>query len=574
MRRLLSEGPVSLGAFTDVRAWLPILKEGSEPLEPERILAVAGLIEQAHAAKRRLAEAASACPRLVSDIPDLSHLPPLASQIRRSIDPDGRLSDTASRRLQGIRRNLRSLRQEIRSMLESRMSEWSPALQEPLVLIRRDRYVIPVKPGFRRFLKGIILDQSASGQTLYVEPLLVQSENDRLAELRVDEIAESYRILRELTDWIHRERRSLSSLVAWLVEFDVLLSMARFADEYGCVEPQMGESPAFRLLRARHPLLEQQKGRRGVVPLDLQLDGGKRQLVITGANTGGKTVALKTAGLLTLAAHVGCPVPAAEGTEIPYRDQVFAEIGDDQSLAQNLSTFSARLAHQVSFLDRATDRSLVLMDELGAGTDPTEGSALGVAVLEALASKDATVVVTTHHEALKAYADEAPAALNAAVEFDREELSPTYRLLSGVAGTSYALAVAERLGMPREVVERAREMAQGGDPEGRAWANRLEEQTERLQALEKELRRERESAESERAELADERQKLAEQRDRFRVRADRFLREARLEVRKLEREARLAGRAAREVLPEMKTRARSGVSALEQSRIEVLAETP
>ncbi|MFQ5691775.1 MAG: endonuclease MutS2, partial [Nitrospinota bacterium] len=346
MRRLLSEGPVPLGAFGDLRTWLPRLKEGAEPLAPERLLGVAEAVEQGAAVRGRLAEAEDACPRLLSDVPDLSDLPAFASRIRRSIEPDGRVSDAASPRLRGIRRSLRSLREEIRSALESRMSRWSEALQEPLVLIRRDRYAIPVKTGFRRVLQGIILDQSASGQTLYVEPLLIQSENDRLAELRVEETTETYRILQELTDRVRDARASLEALVGWLVEFDVLLSMARFADAYGAVEPEMGEGVPLRLRRARHPLLERQKGRDGVVPLDLGLEGGRRQVVITGANTGGKTVALKTVGLLALLAHTGCPVPAAEGTRIPYLDQVFAEIGDDQSLVQNLSTFSAHLAHQ------------------------------------------------------------------------------------------------------------------------------------------------------------------------------------------------------------------------------------
>ena len=574
MRGLLSEDPVPLGTFSDLRDWLPLLKEGSEPLESERILAVAEAIEQGAAVKRRLAEAQNARPCLLSDIPEITHLPGLASQIRRSIEPDGRLSDTASPQLQDIRRNLRSLRQEIRSRLEARMTEWSSALQEPLVLIRRDRYVVPVKPGFRRVVQGIILDQSASGQTLYIEPLLIQSANDRLAELRVAEIAEGYRILKGLTDEILHEREALEALVEWLIEFDVLLSMARFAEEYRCVEPEMGDSAALRLCRARHPLLERQKGRGEVVPLDLDLEGGKRQVIITGANTGGKTVALKTVGLLALMAHTGCPVPAAEGTKIPSLDQVFAEIGDDQSLAQNLSTFSARLAHQVNFMERATGRSLVLMDELGAGTDPAEGSALGVAVVETLASKGATVIVTTHHEALKTYADDAPAALNAAVEFDQERLAPTYRLISGIAGTSYALAVAERLGMPKEVVERAQQLMQGNDPESWARAKRLDEQARRLQALEKELNRDREDLEAERAEGLEEREKLIGQRDRFREKAEHFLREARLEVRKLEREARGAEHAAREALPAMKHRARRAAAALERAGKEVLAEAP
>ncbi len=574
MRRFLSTGPFPLGPFSDLRTWLTPLKYGAEPIEPERLLAVAEVVERAESARRGLKEAADRCPALLSDVPEFSALPPLAASIRRSLDPDGRLADTASSKLQGVRRSLRRLREEVRATLESRMSGWSEILQEPLVLIRRDRYVIPVKPGFRRTLKGLILDQSASGQTLYVEPLLIQSENDRMAELRVEETAETYRILKEWTDRIFDGRDSLGTLVGWLVDLDVGLSMARFAEQFDCVEPEMNDAGVLRMSGARHPLIERQKGRRRTVPLDVRLEGEERQLVISGANTGGKTIALKTVGLLAMLAHAGCPVPAAEGTEIPYLDRIFADIGDEQSLAESLSTFSARLAHHVSFLEMATERSLILMDELGAGTDPAEGAALGVAVLETLASKRAWVIVTTHQEALKTYADETPAALNAAVEFDRRRFLPTFRLISGIAGTSYALAVAERLGMPKVVVERARDLTRGTDPGVRARGDRLEAREERLQALEEKSKADRAALEAARAEVSEARGLLSGRRERFEAKAQRFLHDARLKVLDLERAIRAAGRAAREALPEMKDRARKSVAALERSRDDVLAGAP
>ncbi len=574
MRRFLSTGPFPLGPFSDLRTWLTPLKYGAEPIEPERLLAVAEVVERAEAARRGLKEAANHCPALLSNVPEFSALPSLAASIRRSLEPDGRLADTASSKLQGVRRSLRRLREEVRATLESRMSGWSEILQEPLVLIRRDRYVIPVKPAFRRTLKGLILDQSTSGQTLYVEPLLIQSENDRMAELRVEETAETYRILKEWTDRIFDERDSLETLVGWLVDLDVWLSMARFAEQFDCVEPEMNDAGVLRLSGARHPLIERQKGRRRTVPLEVRLEGGGRQLVISGANTGGKTIALKTVGLLAMLAHAGCPVPAAEGTEIPYLDRIFADIGDEQSLAESLSTFSARLAHHVSFLEMATERSLILMDELGAGTDPAEGAALGVAVLETLASKRAWVIVTTHQEALKTYADETPEALNAAVEFDRRRLSPTFRLISGIAGTSYALAVAERLGMPKVVVERARDLTRGTEPGVRARLDRLEAREERLQALEEKSKADRAALEAARAEVIEARGLLSGRRETFEAKAQRFLHDARLKVLDLERAIRAAGRAAREALPEMKDRARKSVAALERSWDDVLAEAP
>lgn len=574
LRRLLSDAPCPLSGFMDLREWLHLIKEGAEPLETGRIVAVGDVIECAVSVHRWVLAGEPACRHLLSDAPKLSDLPQLAERIQRSFEKDGKVADHASPALKKIRNSLLSLRNRIRTTLESRVHDWADILQEPLVLIRRDRYVIPAKPGFRRGLRGMILDQSASGQTLYVEPQIIQSENDRLAELRVDEAAETYRILRELTDEIRQRQTGLEALTEWLIKFDVQLAIARFAVAFDCIEPEMTEGERIRLVQARHPLLQRQKGKAGVVPLDLHLERMNRQLIITGANTGGKTVALKTVGLLALMAHAGCPVPAAEGTVIPRLDRVFADIGDDQSLVQSLSTFSARLTHQVDFLAESTGRSLILLDELGAGTDPVEGSALSVALLEALVSRETWVIVTTHHEALKTYGDQAPSAMNAAVEFDKEKLSPAYRLVQGAAGTSYALDVAGRLGMPENVVERAKDIVSGGDPNLRTLGDRLEAREQRLQVMEEGVARDREAVESELAEARETRRGLGEQLERFQEKAGRFLRDARLEVHNLQREVRAWGRGGAQGAPGSKALARQRVADLEKARDEVLSEVP
>lgn len=574
LRKLLSDESFQISGFKDLRDWLFEIKEGAEPLSAEKILEVGDVIDRTISIRQWILTGDLEYRNLLSDIPALSDLPQLTERIQRSFEKGGKVADHASSALKKIRNVILSLRNQIRMTLESKIQGWTVFLQEPLVLIRRDRYVVSAKPGFRRGLHGIILDQSASGQTLYVEPQLVQAENDRLAELRVDEVKETYRILCDLTDKIRHHRAELNALTSWLIEFDVQFAIARFAEEFDCVEPEMTCNEQIRLVQARHPLLQAQKGKACIVPLDLYLEGTKRQLIITGANTGGKTVALKTIGLLVLMAHAGCPVPAAEGTAIPRLEKVFADIGDAQSLVQSLSTFSARLTHQVEFLFESTGRSIILLDELGAGTDPGEGSALAVALLEELALRAAWVIVTTHHEALKTYGDQAPAALNATVEFDKNTLSPLYRLVQGVAGRSYALDVAGRLGMPGNVVKRAKDIVCGGDPNLRTLADRLENREQQLQAMEETVNRDREAVKLELMEVRERRRELTRRLERFHEKAGKFLRDARLEVHNLGRRVRSVGRGKIEDAPGAKAFAKQRVAELERAQSDVLSEVP
>ena len=571
MRRVLQESPFPLAPFCDLRIWLPRLKEGGEPLEPKECLEVSEVIEGGEAARRHLVERKNLCPTLSGEAPDLRGFPRLRAEIKEAIGPDAEVADRASPELARVRLEIRTLKVEIRKTLEGRMGDWASFLQEPLVLIRRDRYVVPVRQGFKKVLQGVILDQSASGATLYVEPTLIQGRNDRLAELRAAEVAEVYRILARLTAKVFSEKERLAALVGWLAGLDAVRAVALFSEDFDCSEPFLEEDGGLCLLNARHPILERQKGQTGTVPLSLKLGQDERQLVITGANTGGKTIALKTLGLLSLMAQSGFPIPASEGSRLPLFDQIFADIGDEQSIAQSLSTFSAHLQNQVEILQGSTRRSLVLIDELGAGTDPTEGAALGVAVLETLAEKGVHVIVTTHHDAIKAYGYEAQGAVNASVEFDEKTLRPTYRLLAGVAGTSNAITVAERLGMPSRVTGRARVLEEGSGDGSRPLIQWLEAKLTDLQREKEELAQAREVLGRDREALTQETKHLVERRQKFSRRTEEFMREARQHLRVLDRSSRRAERG-EETLPAGE--AREMVWSLERVGEEALAAIP
>ena len=333
------------------------------------------------------------------------------------------------------------------------------ALQEPIIVMRDGRYVLPVKADFRGSVRGVVHDTSASGQTIYVEPLAVVDLANRWRELQVQERHEVDRILRELSSTVGSDAEDLVDAVQRLGEVDLVQAKARLADELGATalaqRTRVGwivETPAeLRLVDARHPLLTGH-----VVPTSLHVGGETQALLITGPNTGGKTVALKTAGLLCLMALAGLPIPAEGGTQIPVYDSIFADIGDEQSIEQSLSTFSGHMTAVIGIIERASLRSLVLLDEVGAGTDPTEGAALGIAIVERLVQAGAALIATTHHSELKLYAHQTPGVQNASVEFDLESLRPTYRLTVGLPGQSNALAIASNLGMPADVIARAR----------------------------------------------------------------------------------------------------------------------
>ena len=384
---------------------------------------------------------------------DVQPLPALRGRLEASIDPAGELLDSASPALGGLRRAVRVAYDRLRSRLESMVhgGEIASALQEPIVTLRNGRYVVPVRADARGRVKGIVHDQSGSGQTLFVEPLAVVELGNawREAQLRVE--VEEERILDELSALVAAQTAALRATLDALARFDFWSAKARLAAELDAVRADTVSEPVVELASARHPGLS---GR--VVPIDVRIGGDYTALVITGPNTGGKTVALRTVGLLALMHQAGLHVPAAPGSRLPVFPDVFADIGDEQSIAQSLSTFSGHMRAIVRIVDAAGPGCLVLLDELGAGTDPTEGSALAQALLDHFVRVGALVVATTHYAELKTYAHNTEGARNASVEFDLDTLSPTYHLQIGLPGTSHAFAIAERLGLPGPLVDAAR----------------------------------------------------------------------------------------------------------------------
>ncbi|HUR16546.1 MAG TPA: endonuclease MutS2, partial [Candidatus Limnocylindrales bacterium] len=381
-------------------------------------------------------------------------LPQLRGRLELSLDPAGELLDSASPALGGLRRAVRVAYERLRTKLESLVhgSELSSALQEPLVTLRNGRYVIPVRADQRGRVKGIVHDQSGSGQTVFIEPLVVVELGNAWREAQLAVESEEERILDELSALVDAQADPLEDTLAALATFDFWIARSRLSSELNGVRPDSSASGRVELLSARHPGLT---GR--VVPIDIRLGDTFRALIITGPNTGGKTVALRTLGLLALMHQSGLHVPAAPGSRLPVFRDVFADIGDEQSIAQSLSTFSGHMRSIVRIVDAAGPDCLVLLDELGAGTDPTEGSALAQALLDHFIRAGALIVATTHYAELKTYAHNTPEASNASVEFDLETLSPTYRLQIGLPGTSHAFAIATRLGLPDGLVADARE---------------------------------------------------------------------------------------------------------------------
>jgi DNA mismatch repair protein MutS2 len=450
-RAFIAEHPgAGIGGSKDVGPWIDRAARSGR-LEPACFLDILATLEAAG----RLADALTADRRtILRDLARQIHpLPGLRSVLTRSFDPTGELLDTASPRLGGLRRAVRVAYERLRSRLDQLVhsGELAGALQEPLVTLRSGRYVIPVRADARGRVKGIVHDASGSGQTLFVEPLVAVELGNAWREAQLAEQAEIDRILDELSVQVAAQAAQLRETLDALARFDFWSAKARLAEEMDASPADIAARPEIVLLGARHPGLS---GR--VVPIDVRLGDGYTALVITGPNTGGKTVALRTLGLLCLMHQAGLHVPADPGTSLPVLGNVFADIGDEQSVAQSLSTFSGHLRSIVRIVEAAEPNTLVLLDELGAGTDPTEGSALAQALLDHFIRAGSLIGATTHYAELKLYAHTTPAARNAAVEFDVETLRPTYHLAIGLPGQSQAFAIAERLGLPAAIVADAR----------------------------------------------------------------------------------------------------------------------
>ncbi|MFZ5647014.1 MAG: endonuclease MutS2 [Bacillota bacterium] len=442
-----------LGGWYDVREQARQASKGVM-LEPEDLLAVGRTLTAVRRVKKFFAERTDRYP-LLSDISEgLGFFGDLEQRILSSILPGGEVADTASPALGQIRRHLSNAQAQIKARLEGyiRSATYQKYLQDPIVTIRENRYVIPVKQEYRAQVPGIIHDQSASGATLFIEPMAVVEANNEVRRLQAAEKQEVVRILHELSAGVARYSEDLLASMDSLGRLDLIMARARYSLSLDAWEPVIKPEPRLDIKKGRHPLLEGE-----VVPTTVSLGQDFDTLVITGPNTGGKTVTLKTVGLLALMAQSGLHVPAAEGTVMGVFSRVFADIGDEQSIEQSLSTFSSHMTNLVDILKKTGKGSLILLDELGAGTDPAEGSALAQAILERLHQSGARTIATTHYSELKKFAYANHRVENASVEFDPVTLRPTYRLLIGRPGRSNAFEIAARLGLDPHLVERARE---------------------------------------------------------------------------------------------------------------------
>ncbi len=519
-RRLLDVRPeAGVRGARDIR---PLVKRAARGamLAPAELLEVMGTVRSAGYVARLLERLEEGFPLLKALGADLPQRPALAQHIEESISGEGEVLDSASPTLRRLRIEIRGAQQRLQEKLQSLLNEYRSALQEPIITLRSDRYVLPVRAEARAQVRGLVHDQSASGATVFIEPLVVVEMNNRLRELYLAERQEIERILTALSEEVGREALALNLDVELLAEIDLHLAKARYSQLTDSNPPRLNDQGRLKLLAARHPLLTGK-----VVPIDFRLGDDFSMVVITGPNTGGKTVALKTVGLLTLMAQAGLHIPADDRSEIAIVENVFADIGDEQSIEQSLSTFSSHQSRIVEILKQASARSLVLLDELGAGTDPSEGSALARAILMYLLERKVAVVATTHYTELKAFAHDTPGVANASVEFDVETLSPTYRLQIGLPGRSNALAIAARLGLPSEIIEQARQLLG-------TTGVQMESLLEDLQEDRRAAADERYHLSMERAEAEHLRKQLETERARFEEERVRIINETRAQARR------------------------------------------
>lgn len=462
-----------MGGIADIRGYLDKAKKNIVLTLPE-LAAVRNTMYGMRNLKRFFKELEADFPLLKEWAHSLEILGQLERELENTLDEHDNLRDDASVELLRIRRQLRSSQAQIKKTIGSILhsQQYQKFFQENLVTMRGDRYVIPIKQEYRSQFPGIVHDRSSSGATLFIEPLAVVELNNDIKQLTLEEQQEIERILQHLTRLIDRENVVLSANCRILAKLDFTFAKAKLAEDMEAVAPELNTENIIRLEGARHPLLAKEK----VVPIDIVLGEGYSMLLVTGPNTGGKTVCMKTLGLLVLLAQSGCFVPAKTGAQLPVFHNVYTDIGDEQSIEQSLSTFSAHMTNIVGILQKVESDDLLLLDELGAGTDPEEGAALAMAILERLLQIKAAVMATTHYSELKTFAYTREGIENACVEFDVETLRPTYRLLLGIPGASNAFAISRRLGLSEAMVLRAKQLIQADHAQFENVINQLEQE--------------------------------------------------------------------------------------------------
>jgi DNA mismatch repair protein MutS2 len=508
-----------LRGVQDVRSAASLARAGGI-LPPESLLSIADTVESARRLRSFLLTREEKCPALCVLARQLEPLPEVVNEVRRCLREDATVADSASPELARIRQRLRHLHSRITERLQATLnsSRIRNMLQEPVITMRGDRYCLPVKAEYRAQFGGIVHDVSASGATLFMEPQEVVDLGNQIREAQIAEQNEVVRILAQLSALVGKYSDPILLTCDALGELDFINARARLSVEWDAIEPALNTQGKIRLRKARHPLLKPP-----VVPIDVELGNRFRILLITGPNTGGKTVTLKTVGLLTLMMQSGLHVPADTGTEMAIFQNIFADIGDEQSIEQSLSTFSGHMTNIAAMLPHCDEHTLVLLDELGAGTDPAEGAALAQAILDYLLARHARVMATTHYGELKSYAYARQGVQNASVEFDLQTLRPTYHLRIGTPGSSHAIVIAQRLGLPSSVIETAQARLAGRETEATSIMRRLEEEQRHVEEA-------RQAAEQERREAAALRQQLQQRLEQVESERQRLREEVTQEV--------------------------------------------
>ena len=528
VRLINHKGPLPVGGFYDIEESVSFAKKGG-------VLTMAQLLRILYNMKT----AERIISFLKSDIPEVPIIcsiaellavhKQLADEIDRCIISEDEMADNASSELRSIRRAMvrqsEALKAKMSHIINS--ADNRTILQDSIVTMRNGRYVIPVKQEHRGRVPGIVHDQSGTGATLFIEPQAIVNLNNELRQLELDEKAEINRILAELSDGVSEVYHDLKNNQKLLLQLDIFMAKGRLSIAMDGEEPEINEDGILELKSARHPLIDNKK----VVPVNIKLGEDYGTLVVTGPNTGGKTVTLKTVGLLSLMAQTGLHIPASIGSRVPVYENIFADIGDEQSIEQSLSTFSSHMTNIVGIVEEAGPNTLVLLDELGAGTDPTEGAALAISILERLAASGAAILATTHYTELKKYAISTPGVQNASMEFDVETLSPTYRLIIGIPGKSNAFEISHKLGLSREITDRAKTLLEAGDIAFEDVITSLEED-KRL------AEEERDEAIMINIEMKRQKEELEEKAKKFEKQKEREMEKAREQAREIIREAR------------------------------------
>lgn len=476
----LREGTaLDVNDLPDPRPALGKLNVADVNLEPFEILDLLRLISVAMGLRETFHNEQEKFPLIREITETIPNLRALYQRLRGRISPTGEVEDFASPELREVRFQISKLRSQIQRSLESilKRAEDSHALQDEFITIRNERYVIPIRNDNRSAVAGVVHGMSSSGQTAFVEPLETIGLNNELVRLREIEQIEITKVLFSITEELREERDALRAMADAAGQIDFIAAKARLAIAQNALEPRINTTGRLSLKDARHPLLEANLKALGlpIVPISMELDAKRRVMVVSGPNAGGKTVVLKTAGLLSLMAQAGLHVPAVEA-DLPIFQQVHADIGDHQSIAANLSTFTAHIQNIRGISDELSPPALILLDEVGTGTDPEEGSALSVAMVDFFRERGAHIIVTTHYSGLKMYATNTPGVINASVEFDERTLKPTYRLLTGLAGSSSGIEIARRFGLPKAITERAAERVKTASAEASEYLRRLKDQ--------------------------------------------------------------------------------------------------